>query len=149
MEREIVAGGDGTLDSRFLMVSSAGNVEPGKERWNFFYLIFAYLCAGLGIIGAFLPLLPTTPFLLLAAWAATRGSPELHRWLYQHPRFGVALRAWEEKRAVATSAKWLACGLMILSWTLMLWQTSTPAVPIITGILFLGVGTFLVTRPTP
>lgn len=122
-------------------------VEP--ERRNFFYLIFAYLCAGLGIIGAFLPVLPTTPFLLLAAWAATRGSPELHRWLYQHPRFGPPLIAWEEKRAVSTPAKWLACTLMSLSWVIMFLMTDSWVVPALTGVLFLSVGGFLVTRPPP
>ena len=117
------------------------------KRRNFFYLIFAYLCAGLGIIGAFLPLLPTTPFLLLAAWAATRGSPELHRWLHDHPRFGPTLIAWEERRAVSTPAKWTACGLMALSWVLMWWMTEGWLVPTLTGTLFVCVGIFLVTRP--
>jgi len=119
------------------------------ERRSFFYLIFAYLCAGLGIIGAFLPVLPTTPFLLLAAWAATRGSPELHKWLYEHPRLGPPLIAWDEKRAVSTPAKWLACSFMAMSWIIMLLVTQTWLVPGLTGVLFLCVGGFLVTRPTP
>jgi uncharacterized membrane protein YbaN (DUF454 family) len=122
-------------------------LEP--EKRNFFYLILAYLSAGLGIIGAFLPILPTTPFLLLAAWAATRGSPELHRWLYEHPRFGPPLVAWQEKRAVSTVAKWTACVLMLSSWSLMLLMTDGWQVPAITGVLFLSVASFLVTRPTP
>jgi len=122
-------------------------LEP--EKRNFFYLTLAYLSAGLGIIGAFLPLLPTTPFLLLAAWAATRGSPELHRWLYDHPRFGPTLVAWEEKRAVSTGAKWSACVLMLSSWILMVLMTDGWLVPAITGSLFLCGAAYLVTRPTP
>lgn len=119
------------------------------EKRSFFYLILAYLSAGLGIIGAFLPVLPTTPFLLVAAWAATRGSPELHRWLHEHPRFGPPLIAWEEKRAVATPTKWLALSLMAASWLIMLLLTETWVVPAITGVLFLSVGAFLITRPVP
>jgi uncharacterized membrane protein YbaN (DUF454 family) len=122
-------------------------LEP--EKRNFFYLILAYLSAGLGIVGAFLPLLPTTPFLLLAAWAATRGSPELHKWLYEHERFGPTLIAWEEKRAVSREAKWLACALMLLSWTTMLIMTDGWLVPAITGVLFICGGSYLVTRPAP
>ena len=122
-------------------------MEP--EKRNFFYLILAYLSAGLGIVGAFLPLLPTTPFLLLAAWAATRGSPELHRWLYEHPKYGPLLVAWEEKRAVSTEAKLLACALAMTSWVIMLFMTDGWVVPTVTGVLFLCGGTFLVTRPSP
>jgi uncharacterized membrane protein YbaN (DUF454 family) len=121
----------------------------GPEKRNFFYLILAYSAAGLGIMGAFLPLLPTTPFLLLAAWAATRGSPELHKWLYEHERFGPTLIAWEENRAVSREAKWLACSLMLVSWTIMLFATEGWLVPTITAVLFIGGGTFLVTRPAP
>ncbi len=121
--------------------------QPDKR--NLFYLLLAYFFAGLGIIGAFLPLLPTTPFLLLAAWAATRGSPELHQWLYDHPRFGPPLIAWEEKRAVSTGAKITALVFMALSWTIMLFMTEGALVPAITGVLFLCGGTYLATRPAP
>lgn len=119
------------------------------EQRNLFYLVLAYLCVALGFIGAFLPLLPTTPFLLLAAWAAPRGSPALHRWLYEHPRFGAVLIAWEQKRAVSTRAKWTACILMALSWVIMYVQTASWLIAGITGALFIGIGAFLITRPTP
>jgi uncharacterized membrane protein YbaN (DUF454 family) len=130
---------DGGLETR---------VEIPEER-NLFYLVFAYLCVGLGFVGALLPLLPTTPFLLLAAWAAPRGSPALHRWLYEHPRFGAVLIAWEQKRAVSTQAKWTACCLMALSWVVMFFQTATWIIPAITGVLFIVIGAFLITRPIP
>jgi uncharacterized membrane protein YbaN (DUF454 family) len=119
------------------------------EQRNLFYLVIAYTSAGLGIIGAFLPLLPTTPFLLLAAWAAAKGSPELHRWLYEHPKFGAPLIAWEQKRAVSTRGKWLSCVFMSISWVIMLIQTSGPLVPAITGVIFVCVSAYLITRPTP
>ncbi|MEM8768306.1 MAG: YbaN family protein [Pseudomonadota bacterium] len=123
--------------------------ERQPEQRNLFFLVLAYVFAGVGIVGAFLPLLPTTPFLLLAAWAATRGSPELHQWLYNHPRFGPPLIAWEEKRAVSTGAKVTALIFMAISWTIMLFMTEGPLVPAITGVLFLGGGTYLATRPAP
>jgi uncharacterized membrane protein YbaN (DUF454 family) len=126
-----------------------GTGPESAEARNPFYLALAYLSIGLGVAGAFLPLLPTTPFLLLAAWSAARGSPALHRWLYEHPRFGAVLIAWEQKRAVSTSAKWAACVLMSASWVIMVFQTNGWIVPAITGAMFVVIAAFLITRPTP
>ncbi len=123
-----------------------GNPQHKKRP---LYLVLAYTSLGLGILGAFLPLLPTTPFLLLAAWSASRGSPQLHRWLYEHPRYGATLIAWEQERAVATSAKVTACVLMSFSWVVMVWMTSGWLVPAITGVLFTGMALFLISRPVP
>ena len=124
--------------------------EPSKDRRRRLpYIVLAYVCVGLGAAGVVLPLLPTTPFLIVAAWAASRGSPRLDAWLHGHPRFGPSLRAWRDERAVPTRAKVLACSLMFVSWVIMLLVTSSPWVPGITGVIFICVGTYLCTRPVP
>ena len=58
--------------------------------WTFF---------ALGLLGTVLPLVPTTPFMLLALWAFSVGSERFHRWLYHHPVFGPPLRRWSEERS--------------------------------------------------
>ncbi len=79
------------------------------------YTILAALSLALGVLGAFLPLLPTVPFVLLAAWLAAKGSPRLHAWLHAHPRFGPLLRAWDAERAIPPEAKKLAFAAMAAS----------------------------------
>jgi hypothetical protein len=75
----------------------------------------AGVCLLLGLVGVFLPVMPTVPFLLVAAWAASRSSPRLHRWLLSHPRFGRPLRDWNEAGVVSRPAKWFATAMMGLS----------------------------------
>src|SRR5690606_41134853 len=58
---------------------------------------------GLALAGTVLPLLPTTPFLLVAAWAFARSSPRLDAWLHAHPRLGPPLAAWQARRAIPRS----------------------------------------------
>lgn len=113
-----------------------------------FYLGLAWLCTGLGSLGIFLPLLPTTPFILVAAWAASRGSPRFHRWLHRHPRFGPLLRAWYRERALSLRVKCSATGLLLLSWlTLVLF--GMPVTGLLVAALFFSViATFLWTRKT-
>ena len=77
----------------------------------------AVVCVVLGVIGAFVPVLPTVPFLLVAAWAAGKGWPRLEAWLLDHPRYGAAIRRWRERGAVPRRAKLAASGMMLLSAT--------------------------------
>jgi uncharacterized protein len=104
---------------------------------------------GLATIGVVLPGLPTVPFLLLAAWAASKGSKRLHHWLYAHPRFGQILIDWEQSRAVSRRSKVLAIALLASSWLIMLWRASSPWLLLGLAALFLAVGTFVVSRPEP
>ncbi len=78
------------------------------------------LAVGAGIVGIFVPLVPTTPFLLLAGWCFCRSSPRLHRWLLAHPWFGDYLKQYQEQRAIPRRAKilgllmlWLSMGYLI------------------------------------
>jgi uncharacterized protein len=118
-----------------------------RRRWP--YAILAYLFAGLAIAGLAIPGLPTTPFVLLAAWAASRGSERIHSWLTNHRRLGPALRQWNEEGAVASRAKLLAVSFLALSWVIM-WRLGTrPWLLVALAVLFIVVGTFVVTRPRP
>lgn len=113
------------------------------------WLLLAYLCLGLGIVGIFLPGLPTTPFVLLAAYAAARGSKRLHAWLLAHRVFGPMIRDWEASGAVSRKAKYWAIGTMALCAVIFFltapkwWMAA-----IGTGIMAI-VGTWLWLRPEP
>ncbi|MCQ4164342.1 YbaN family protein [Tahibacter sp. P2K] len=87
----------------------------GRALW----LVLAWVSLLLGVIGIVLPGLPTTPFVLLAAFAAARGSLRLHAWLHNHPRFGQMLRDWEREGAVSRRAKWFATITMLASAVMM------------------------------
>lgn len=72
---------------------------------RFLYLTAGVLCVALAFLGAFLPLLPTTPFLLLASFCFVRSSPRLHEWLLRNRLFGPLLRDWDTHRAVQPHIK--------------------------------------------
>ena len=92
--------------------------DPKRFRWAWWLLAYASL--GLGIVGVFVPGLPTTVFILIAAWAATRGSERLERKLLAHPRFGPIILAWRQHRAVPRRAKWAATWTMLASSAILL-----------------------------
>jgi uncharacterized membrane protein YbaN (DUF454 family) len=83
-------------------------------------LLLAVLSLGLAVLGLFLPILPTVPFVLLAAWAAARSSPRLERALLQHPRFGPALQDWRLAGVVPRPAKRAASIAMAMSALMIL-----------------------------
>ena len=92
--------------------------KPSRFRWAWWLLAYASL--GTGIVGIFVPVLPTTVFILIAAYAASRGSDRLHRDLLQHPRFGPAIRDWQMHGAVSRRAKWAATLTMMASASILL-----------------------------
>lgn len=112
------------------------------------YRILAYTFAGLGTLGIFLPVLPTTPFILLAAFCASRGSPAFAQWLEDHPTYGPILDNWQRNRAVPAKAKWLACTMMSASWVLLLMLGLPGLVLTLTGAVMVSVACYLLTRPT-
>lgn len=87
------------------------------KRGFFLFLALAFLA--LGIIGIFLPGLPTTVFILLAAWAASHGSPRLLSWLEAHRLFGPMIRDWRQGGCVSRKAKYSASLMMSLSALLL------------------------------
>lgn len=77
-----------------------------------FWLAGGLLAVGLGILGIALPLLPTVPFFLLAAFCFARSNPAWERRLLDHPRYGPPLRQWRERRAISRKAKLAALTAM-------------------------------------
>jgi len=102
----------------------ADQALPAPARW--LLIAFAWLCLGLAVLGVFLPLLPTVPFLLLAAWAAARSSPRLLAWLEGHPRFGPMIRDWRRDGVVRRSSKWKATAAMAFSAVVILLVVKKP-----------------------
>lgn len=103
----------------------------------------------LALIGVVIPGLPTFPFLLLAAWAASRGSKRVHDWLYSHPRFGPALIQWREEGAITRRSKVMAIALILLSWLILLWRVGDLRILLPLGLFFTGISLFLLSRPEP
>jgi uncharacterized membrane protein YbaN (DUF454 family) len=101
----------------------------------------------LGIAGVFVPILPTTPFLLVAAWAAGKGWPQFEAWLVAHPRLGPPIRRWRDHRAVPRSAKWAAVASMLLSAALLWWSAASLAIQLGVTLFLLAVAAWLWRRP--
>lgn len=98
--------------------------EPNREQRlhrspavRGFYNLAGWIFVGVAALGAVLPLLPTTIFLLLAAACFARGSERFYRWLLDHRHFGPLVRDWREHRTIPRSAKRKALALIALTFT--------------------------------
>jgi len=107
-----------------------------------------FIALGLGFAGIFLPLLPTTPFILLAAFLFDRSSPRFHAWLFHHPRFGAILRDWRENRAISMRGKVMATVAMAVAIAIPLIAGFAPWIIAVQVAVMAGVLTFIWTRNT-
>lgn len=101
-----------------------------------------------GLIGVVVPLLPTTPFLLLAMIAFGRSSPRVERWLADHPRLGPPIRDWRAHGVIAPRAKRAAVVAIALTFGLSAALGLAPRLLLLQGIVLAGVLAFLLTRPS-
>ena len=85
---------------------------PAKSK---LYIASGFVCVALGVAGIPLPLLPTTPFLLLAAFCFARGSERWHHWLMTHPVLSPYILAFRDKRGLTRGQKWRIAGLVTLT----------------------------------
>lgn len=98
----------------------------------------------LGLIGVFLPVLPTTPFILLAAACYAKASERFHRRLLAHRSFGPVIREWEEYRSMPLRTKKFAVGLMSLSIAVSIWVVADyPWAQILLALVGIGAGTWV------
>jgi uncharacterized membrane protein YbaN (DUF454 family) len=94
----------------------------------------------LGLAGVVLPVLPTTPFLLLALWAFARSSVRFHDWLYNHRYFGARLHDWHEHRVIPLRAKLTAWSVMTASMGYIVYQGTLPSWLLLVAAASIGFG---------
>ena len=109
-------------------------------------MIFGLIFLALGIIGVLLPIMPTVPFLLVAAFCFARSRPDWAQKLYDHPTYGPSMREWRDRGAIGARAKYTAIGAMgagvVFTWFTIGW----PWVLISVAVL-VTVGPWIWTRP--
>ena len=114
-----------------------------------FLFILGWLLFALGFVGAFLPVLPTTPFMLLALWCFARSSDRFHDWLYTHRLFGPPLQQWHEYRVIPLAAKLTALFFMSASLIYLFVFLVTPVwvKALMTSTMAFGIW-FILTKPS-
>jgi uncharacterized protein len=113
------------------------------------FLLLGFLFTGAGVVGAFLPLMPTTIFLILAAACFARSSPRLEAWILQHRRFGPLVRDWREHGVIPPRAKALACGGMAFGFVVF-WFSARPRpwLALVVALALSACAAFVLSRPS-
>jgi len=137
-------GGDpGWQDGAMLPQAPDVPATPAKPRpWRVLWIAAGFLSLALGLLGVVTPILPTVPFVLLAAACFARGSARWEAWLLAHPRWGPMVRDWRATRSVPRRAKWWASGMMALSCGIAAWRAPWWA-SLLAALMCLSVATWL------
>lgn len=122
-------------------------VPPQTARIRPLWALAGLLSLGLGIVGIFLPVLPTTPLVLLAAFCFGKGSPRLRAWMVAHRSFGPMISDWEATGAIPRKVKYFGCAVMGVTFLTCLAIGVPPHVLWIQAVL-MGLGAlYVITRP--
>ena len=113
------------------------------------FVALGFVFMAIGIVGIVLPVLPTTPFMLLALWSFARSSDRFHDWLLNHRRFGPPLQRWNDHGIIPNKAKISALAVMSISLIFLIAFSAAPPYAVITAALLMLVGAlFILTRPS-
>lgn len=128
---------------------TAAERQGPKGLRSFAWTVAGTVCVGLAVIGALLPVMPTVPFLLLAAGCYARGSPKALRWLLGNPVFGRELRNYTEGRGLAARTKSLSISAVIIGTTIsMVVSGMEPLIVVVLLIVMAAVVIHLLSLPT-
>lgn len=112
------------------------------------YLAIGLACVGLGVLGALLPVLPSTVFFLIAVWAFSKSSARLEGWLLAHPKIGPRIREWRAHHTIPLPVKLTAWGSMAASLTVMILGGAAPiAIAGAATVMVIG-AVYIASRPS-
>ncbi|MFK5980506.1 MAG: YbaN family protein [Rhizobiaceae bacterium] len=111
------------------------------------WIVVGLIALLLGFIGVFLPILPTTPFVIVAAFAFGKSIPAWRRWLVNNKIFGPIIADWEETGAIAPRYKAMATLMMLAALALSFYLSIMPAIIVVQALCMLAAFTFIITRP--
>ncbi len=123
--------------------------EALRESARAIWVVVGLASLGLGALGVFLPLLPTTPFVLLAAFAFSNSSERLHNWLLAHNVFGPLIDNWRRYGAISRAAKWLSVVSMLAVVVISIVLQAPAWVIAAQAIILSASALFVLTRPLP
>ncbi len=130
-------------------MESVDELSEVETRAKFLWLLVGLTAVALGAVGLVMPLLPTTPFLLVAAFAFARSSERLDRWLREHRTFGPLIDNWHRDGSIDRKAKWTAI-VVILMTPAITWLLGAPSWIVASQIVVLSAAAlFILTRPSP